>query len=156
MNSLSIILNNYLLPLYGKYSKGKLKTALVRFLAAISVPVWVGCLVTGRLAFLVFGKSFCFAWGELAWAATFTLVNFWLQVLVFFSMTLGGRALVCNGAAYVAFMAVQVLAMPLLIPRFGVAGAFQGMTAASAAGFAVVLATVLVLLRSRSEGADET
>lgn len=139
LSGFTIILNNYLLPLYGKHSKKTLKDMLIRFLLVTSVPLCLCCLVLGRLAFFVFGKSFGFDWLELVWASAFNVVMFWLQVVVFFSMTLGKRALLCNSAVYVVFIIAQLITMPFLIQKSGVSGAFQGMTAATAVALCILL-----------------
>ena len=151
LSSFSIILNNYLLPLYGKHSKKTVKKALMRFLLTASLPLWVCCLFFGRLAFILFGKSFSFSWIEIIWASIFTITIFWLQVMVFFSMTLGKKALFFNAVAYIAFIAVQLITMPFLIPLHGVTGAFQGMAAASTLGFCIVLTTISFLLKEKGE-----
>ena len=145
--SFTVILNNYLLPLYGKYSKETVKRMLIRFLLIVSLPAWFICMFFGRFAFIFFGKSFAFNWIELFWASTFTVCNFWIQVIVFFSMTLGEKALLFNAVAYAVFIAVQLFSIPTLAKISGVSGTFQGMTAASIAGFCVVMVSISFLMR---------
>jgi O-antigen/teichoic acid export membrane protein len=131
VGSISVILNNYLLPLYGRYDHHNIKPVLMRFLTVISLPIWAACLICGRLAFFLFGKSFVFGWMELIWGATFTVVIFALQTMVFFSMTLGKRAVFYNCVAYGIFIVNECILMPILIPKYGVIGAFQSMTLSS-------------------------
>jgi len=147
LSSLTVILNNYLLPLYGKHSKETIKRMLIRFLLIVSVPAWFLCMFFGRFAFILFGKSFAFKWIELCWASTFTVSNLWIQIVVFFSMTLGEKALLFNAVAYAVFIAVQLISIPTLAKINGVSGTFQGMTAASITGFCVVIAAVFFLMR---------
>jgi O-antigen/teichoic acid export membrane protein len=147
LSSFTVILNNYLLPLYGKHSKETIKRMLIRFLLIVSVPIWFLCMFFGRLAFILFGKSFAFKWIELFWASTFTVCIFWIQVIVFFSMTLGEKALVFNALAYIVFIGVQLIAIPTLAKVNGVSGTFQGMTAASIIGFCVVIAAISYIMR---------
>jgi O-antigen/teichoic acid export membrane protein len=149
LNSLSIILNNYLLPLYGKHSKRTIQNILARFLLITSLPLWILCLLFGRIAFMLFGKSFHFEWIELLWASTFSVAIFSLQVIVFFSMTLGRRALIYNTVAYAIMIVLELLLLPILIRSHGVTGAFQAMAAANAVGFGVIFATVNMPLQER-------
>jgi O-antigen/teichoic acid export membrane protein len=149
LSSFIVILNNYLLPLYGKHSKETIKRMLIRFLFIVSVPIWFLCMFFGRFAFILFGKSFAFKWVELCWASTFSVSNFWIQVIVFFSMTLGQKALLFNAAAYVVFITVQLISIPVLAKISGVSGTFQGMTAASLSGFGVIIAAVFFLMRKK-------
>ena len=142
-----VILNNYLLPLYGKHSKETIKRMLIRFLLIVSVPIWFLCMFSGRLAFILFGKSFAFEWIELFWASTFTVSIFWIQVIVFFSITLGEKALLFNALAYAVFIAVQLISIPTLAKINGVSGTFQGMAIASIAGFSVIIAAVSYIMR---------
>ena len=151
LSGFTTILNNYLLPLYGKYSKKTLRSVLMRFLLVTSLPLCLCCLLFGRLAFILFGKSFSFNWYELAWASAFNIVMFCLQVVVFFSMTLGKKALICNSAVYLIFIVVQVITMPFLIQKSGVSGAFQGMTAASAVALVVLLGMLPLLSNQRGQ-----
>jgi len=145
--SFTVILNNYLLPLYGKHSKETVKRMLIRFLLTASLPIWLICMFFGRFAFILFGKSFAFKWIDLFWASTFTVCNFWIQVIVFFSMTLGEKALLFNAVAYSVFIAVQLFLIPTLAKINGVSGTFQGMAAASITGFCVVMAAISFLTR---------
>ena len=123
----------------------------MRFLLVTSLPLCLCCLLFGRLAFILFGKSFSFNWYELAWASAFNIVMFCLQVVVFFSMTLGKKALICNSAVYLIFIVVQVITMPFLIQKSGVSGAFQGMTAASAVALVVLLGMLPLLSNQRGQ-----
>lgn len=142
LNGFTTILNNYLLPLYGKYNKNTLKNTLFRFLLVTSLPLCLCCLIFGRLAFLIFGKDFSFNWSELAWASAFNMVMFYLQVVVFFSMSYGIKAIACNTFVYIVFILIQLIYMPFLIQTSGVSGAFQGMALACT----VSLFMLLVLL----------
>lgn len=151
LSAFTTILNNYLLPLYGKYDIQTLKKILLRFLLVTSFPFCLCCLLCGRLAFILFGKSFNFNWFELAWASAFNVVIFCLQVVVFFSMTLGKNALLCNSAVYIVFISVQVISMPFLIQQSGVTGAFQGMTAASAVALGILLGMLPILSNQKGQ-----
>ncbi len=146
LSGFSIILNNYLLPAYGKYGEKTVQQVLQRVLLFLTLPLFAGCLVLGRSAFHLLGGSFGFVWSDLAWASVFSVAAFWLQTEVFFSMTLGKRQLGLNSLAYAIFVGIQLLTMPTLIRVHGVAGAFQGMTAATLSALLIVFSTVTIVV----------
>lgn len=147
LSSFLIIINNYLLPLYGQYNKSSIQRIIRRLLFISAIPLYIFSIIAGRIVFYILGEAYSFSWEEMIWASLFAVIIFWLQVQVYFAMTLGNRLLLFNGLAYVAFMLVQLLTMPTLVRLHNVVGAFQGMTAASLTAFLIVYAAVTFFLR---------